>query len=431
MAAECDSEIIQLWLASQPSPHTRSCYQRDVQRLSAFARKPIGELQLADLQQFVHSLGGLAPISRGRTIAAIRSLFRFCQPRRFVSDNPASELALPRYERRLVERMLGEAEVRQLVQRKPNNRDSLLLRLLYVAGLRVSEAIQLRWRNLVARGTRGQITMFGKNGKTRAILLPADLWQDLITLRADAAGEDPVFPSRSGRTLDRGRVRRILRDFVQTAGIDAAVSPHWLRHAHASHALDHGAPIHLVQATLGHSSVATTSMYLHARPGDSSARFLPIQSGINLQDAETGAMNGVTAIEIAQGETDMKSKKNSAAAPAEAGPKTDTNTKTKASVRKPARPVAPAKSKATKETTVAKEGSTPRPAEKRANSKGAQILELLNRPGGATLAELMSATSWQAHSVRGFLSGTLRKKMKLDVKLTKNEAGERLYSIAI
>ena len=84
------------------------------------------------------------------------------------------------------------------------------------------------------------------------------------------------FQSRGGKILDRGRVRIIVRQAAERAGVAADVSPHWLRHAHASHALDRGAPIHLVQSTLGHASVSTTSCYLHAKPGDSSARFLQV-----------------------------------------------------------------------------------------------------------------------------------------------------------
>ena len=90
-------------------------------------------------------------------------------------------------------------------------------------------------------------------------------------------------------------------------------APHWLRHAHASHALDHGAPIHLVQATLGHSSVATTSLYLHARPGDSSARFLSTETflhksgGSALPSERPGVMDVMTAAPAAKGDhTEMK-----------------------------------------------------------------------------------------------------------------------------
>ena len=83
--------------------------------------------------------------------------------------------------------------------------------------------------------------------------------------------------SRKGRgALQPNAVLRIVRTAAERVGIEAPVSPHWFRHAHASHALDRGAPIHLVQATLGHASITTTGRYLHARPADSSNRFLPL-----------------------------------------------------------------------------------------------------------------------------------------------------------
>jgi site-specific recombinase XerD len=271
-----DSKIIDLWLASHPNAGTRSCYQRDSARLLAHVRKPLGRITLGDLQSFAESLieAGLAPISRARTLAATKSLFGFCQRLRYLPANPAAELTLPRYENRLAERVLSEDDVYRLLAAEAAPRCRILLNLLYLAGLRVSEACNLRWRNLHIRGDAGQVSVFGKNGRTRAIALPAGMWTELIGLRGAADAEAPVFPSRTGRTLDRGRVRMIVRQAAGRVGVAAAVSPHWLRHAHASHALDHGAPIHLVQATLGHSSVATTSVYLHARPCDSSARFL-------------------------------------------------------------------------------------------------------------------------------------------------------------
>ena len=81
---------------------------------------------------------------------------------------------------------------------------------------------------------------------------------------------------REAARLGEAQVWRIVRKAARRAGIELNVSPHWMRHAHGSHALDRGAPIHLVQATLGHSSIATTGKYLHARPKESSSRFLAI-----------------------------------------------------------------------------------------------------------------------------------------------------------
>jgi len=82
--------------------------------------------------------------------------------------------------------------------------------------------------------------------------------------------------ARARATCNPSQVKRIVTASAERAGVDGQVSPHWLRHAHASHALDRGAPIHLVQATLGHASVTTTGKYLHARPEDSSARYLGV-----------------------------------------------------------------------------------------------------------------------------------------------------------
>jgi integrase/recombinase XerD len=121
------------------------------------------------------------------------------------------------------------------------------------------------------------VTVFGKGGKTRAVLLPASLWKELQEIvPADAEPDAPVFVSRKGGPISAPQSWRIVRAAAKRIGITADVSPHWLRHAHASHALDRGAPIHLVQATLGHASVATTDRYLHARPQDSSSRYLAL-----------------------------------------------------------------------------------------------------------------------------------------------------------
>jgi len=134
--------------------------------------------------------------------------------------------------------------------------------------------MHLKWSDLQGRDTAGQITVFGKGGKTRTVLMPQSVWNSLMSLRGDAGNGDPVFRSRKGGHLDESMVWRIVRKAAKRAGIAKEVSCHWLRHAHASHALDRGAPIHLVQQTLGHSSVATTGRYLHARPTDSSSSYL-------------------------------------------------------------------------------------------------------------------------------------------------------------
>ena len=150
-----------------------------------------------------------------------------------------------------------------------------MLRLLYLGGLRISELCELRVRDLAAREGAGQITVFGKGGKTRVVLLKASMWQELTTLRS-ADPEAPIFRSRNGGgALRHVMVHYIVKKAAARAGLSAAVSAHWLRHAHVSHALDRGAPAHLVEATIGHANLSTTGKYAHARPADSSSRYLP------------------------------------------------------------------------------------------------------------------------------------------------------------
>jgi integrase/recombinase XerD len=126
------------------------------------------------------------------------------------------------------------------------------------------------------RGDVGQVTVHGKGGKTRAVVLQRGVWVELLDLRGDAPENAPVFYSRKGGHLSAFHVNRIVKAEAKRAGLRQNISPHFLRHSHATHTLENGAPIHLVSATLGHASISTTGRYLHARPSDSSARFLKL-----------------------------------------------------------------------------------------------------------------------------------------------------------
>jgi site-specific recombinase XerD len=272
--ASPDGRLIEIWLHGR-SPHTQRAYAADVARLLSRTGKPLAALTLADLQSFADSLAGLSPASRYRALSAVKSLLAFAHRTGYLPFDVGGALRLPIIRGRLAERILPEAGVHRMLSLEPNERNRAILTLLYASGVRVSELCGLRWRDVQASGDSAQITVFGKGGKTRAIRLPASVWKLLADLRAGAGDGAPVFRSRKkGGALMPVAVLRVVRRAARRAGIDAPVSPHWLRHAHASHALDRGAPIHLVQATLGHASITTTGRYLHARPADSSSRFL-------------------------------------------------------------------------------------------------------------------------------------------------------------
>ena len=118
------------------------------------------------------------------------------------------------------------------------------------------------------------MTVYGKGGKTRVILLPVNIWDELISFRNDSSQDSPVFKSRKKEgQFHPTTILRIVKKACRKAGISKPVSPHWLRHAHASVASEK-APLHVVQASLGHQSIQTTSRYLHVRPDDCSSRYL-------------------------------------------------------------------------------------------------------------------------------------------------------------
>jgi len=275
--ADGDDHLVEMWIAKHASPHTRRNYRMQVGRFRAFVARPIRYVRIGDVQAFAASLQELAPATRATAIGAVKSLLTFGQEVGFLPFNVGKAVKAPPVKNRLAERIMSEADVMRMVSLVEGARDRAFLTLLYGGGLRVSEACGLRWKDLAARDDAGQATVFGKGGKTRAVLLSSNTWRTLLAQRGEAGPEDPVFRSRKkGACITTRQADRIVGAAAERAGLSPQISAHWLRHAHASHALDRGAPIHLVQATLGHASVATTGRYLHARPSESSARFLGV-----------------------------------------------------------------------------------------------------------------------------------------------------------
>ncbi|WP_267428243.1 tyrosine-type recombinase/integrase [Methylobacterium sp. GC_Met_2] len=280
--ADNDVQMIRLWLARSSSSNTRRNYEREARRFLEHVGKQLGAVRMGDLQDYIAARPG-SSATVALTAAALKSLFAFAQEVGFLRFNIGAAVKVPPIKNTLAERIMAEADALLMIRQEPVLRNRVLLTVLYGGGLRISEVCSLCWRDLMARDEAGQATVFGKGGKTRAVLLSAATWKVLTALRQDQVAklatwsvDTPVFLSRKGGALDPSAVHRVVKAAAARAGLPGEVSAHWLRHAHASHSLDRGAPIHLVQATLGHASVATTGRYLHARPSESSAKFLGV-----------------------------------------------------------------------------------------------------------------------------------------------------------
>ncbi len=118
-----------------------------------------------------------------------------------------------------------------------------------------------------------EATVFGKGAKTRVVLVPQPLWGQLMSLPRSS---NAVFVSRTGRPLERTMVFKIVKQCAQRAGVSEKASCHWLRHSHASHAIESGCNLRLLQQSLGHSKLETTERYLHISPDQGSSQFIDI-----------------------------------------------------------------------------------------------------------------------------------------------------------
>ena len=184
-------------------------------------RRPLpGVRQKTDLLGHAHGSPGL-----GRTCRAgksqtgqpepgahrLKSLLSFAQETGYLPFNVGAAVKLRPNRDALAQRILEESEVARLIEAAPEGRNRVLLKLLYVSGVRVSEICGLKWCDALARQEGGQITVFGKGGKTRTVLLKPKVWQQLLSIKGDAKAVDPIFRSRKGGgALDVSQVRRIV-----------------------------------------------------------------------------------------------------------------------------------------------------------------------------------------------------------------------------
>jgi integrase/recombinase XerD len=271
-ASDQDAAIVKMWLHGRPDS-TRRVYGPIVGEFLRHVRKPLRTVTIQDLQSFQSSLADLAVTTQSKKLSAVKSLLTYAHKAGYLAVNVGVVLQMPKIKNTLAERILSEADVQRMIQLEPNHRNHMMLRLLYMGGLRREELCALRVRDMRKHGKGGKLTVFGKGGKTRIVPLPGSIWNDLVAL----AGEDrdgSIFHSAGGKPLSSITPWRIVKAAAKRAGLPGTVACHHLRHSHASHALDHGCPVHVLQAVLGHASLVTTSRYVHVGSNESSADYL-------------------------------------------------------------------------------------------------------------------------------------------------------------
>ena len=275
-SADNDGMLVQLFVNTKRSANTRTQYSHSIVMLLGFTGKPLDATTLQDAVNYhewlktqyssAHSVK--LHINVAKALCAFGVKLNYLRTNVFAVIKPD---ATPEVTHK---RILTEEQVLKLIDAPARQRDKLLLRLMYAAGLRVSEVCGLVWGDL---GSNGVLHIRqGKGQKERFVTLSDGMVERLNAHKDSAADNAPVFVSQKGGRLDETAVHRIVKSAAATAGISADASAHWLRHSHASHSLDRGASLVTVRDTLGHSSIATTNKYLHSKRKDSSALHLAV-----------------------------------------------------------------------------------------------------------------------------------------------------------
>lgn len=271
-----DGFLDTLWLERGLSANTLAAYRADMGSFLAWVqRKALDPLVVSTTQvrEYLESSAcGQTRSTRSRRLSCLKRFYAHLERQGQVNRSPVEALRTPRGGRPLPQSM-SEAEVEMLLAAPDEStllglRDRTMLEVLYATGLRVSELVALRSDQLNLR--QGAVRIIGKGGKERLVPLGLPALDYLERYKREALPEltgrnsaGHLFPGRAGRPMSRQNFWYLLRRHARLAGLARLPSPHVLRHAFATHLVNHGADLRAVQMLLGHSDISTTQIYTH------------------------------------------------------------------------------------------------------------------------------------------------------------------------
>ncbi len=272
-----DQFLDAVWLESGLSANTLAAYRTDLKKISDWLEKRKQSLDKASkpelLDYLAHTVrSGLSARSSARQLSSLRRFYRYLAREGIAESDPTSDLKSPVIGKTLP-KTLSESSVEQLLAAPAENtalgiRDRAMLETIYASGLRVSELVNLALSELDS--TAGLVRVTGKGGRERIVPLGEEALAHLGQYLNDARPEllrgrvsEAVFVTRRGGPMSRQAFWQLIKRYATVAGVDEALSPHSLRHAFATHLLNHGADLRSVQMLLGHSNLSTTQIYTH------------------------------------------------------------------------------------------------------------------------------------------------------------------------
>jgi len=271
MKERIDQFIRYLEVQKDASKHTLRAYRKDLEEFQQLIDKRPEDIEMIDVRSFVaHQIkSGMKKTSVGRRLATLRSFLAYLHREGYLKSNPAKLVSTPKTEK-LLPKFLTVDDAFALIERPEGIgflpvRDRAILELLYSSGLRVSEVSGLNAEDLNTK--EGLVKVRGKGKKERILPVGSKavdavktyVVEKILLRRKNRA----LFLNRSGTRLSERGIRRIVVKYAKLAGINSSIGPHTLRHTFASHLLQGGADLRVIQELLGHSSLSTTQKYTH------------------------------------------------------------------------------------------------------------------------------------------------------------------------
>ena len=251
------------------SPNTVKAYTADIEGFYEFLRHrgvTLRDASSSDITDYIISVSDyLSKRSQARLLSSLNSFFDYMVSEGERKDNPSSAVDSPKLGKYLPV-VLSVEEVRAILNAAPNERDRAILEVLYGCGLRVSEVCSLKISEVYLKDMF--VKVMGKGSKERLVPMApstASAIMNYLSVRpeSDAGCEDVLFLNRFGRALSRVAVFKMVKSVALVAGVDKNLSPHTFRHSFATHLIENGADLRVVQEMLGHESILTTEIYTH------------------------------------------------------------------------------------------------------------------------------------------------------------------------
>lgn len=250
------------------SPNTVASYCSDVTRFVEWLGSDVTKVTPDDILSYISSRGEIAKRSQARILSSLRNFYGYLVLEGSVKDNPCDKVDTPKLGQYLPD-VLSVAEVTAIIEAADGTdwaglRDRAVLEVLYGCGLRVSEACDMKVSDIFA--DEGFVKIVGKGDKERVVpigKMALDAVGAYLEARTQPVDDDILFVNRRGNALSRVWVFKMIRSYAVKAGVRKNVSPHTFRHSFATHLIENGADLRVVQEMLGHENIVTTEIYLH------------------------------------------------------------------------------------------------------------------------------------------------------------------------